>query len=188
MTKWPHPRDIPIEVLQPLVLEIAKEFGVNGRDAFCTREQNACVGSLKQRLGSDAGHMRVETLAAVVLNHGKMGRMRFSESKNTGAKSYIDRESLGNDEFYDRLNKPDWPMLSNECKRRAEFKCQMCNAVQKRGTPLEAHHRTYERMRTDEEIKDLICLCRRCHKLYHDKVKDMPLFSEQGEDFLGNEG
>ena len=163
---WEHPKDIPLDTLRPLVLEIAERYEVKGRDGFCVREMNACVGELKQRLGPDAGHFRIEQLAATLMNHAKRGRLRFNNSNNRGPRSFNERESLGDRGLYDRLCEPDWPDLSEACKARDGYRCRVCNAGPE--ATLEAHHRTYETMRTEEELDDLTTLCRKCHTRFHD--------------------
>lgn len=49
-------------------------------------------------------------------------------------------------------------------KKRAKFRCQLCNSP----LDLQAHHRTYEH-KGDElnHLNDLICLCKKCHKNFH---------------------
>jgi len=56
--------------------------------------------------------------------------------------------------------------LSEETKRLAGYRCQVCNSEGE----LHAHHRTYER-KGDELQSDLICLCNECHILFHSKDK-----------------
>ena len=64
---------------------------------------------------------------------------------------------------YDRYIQSDaWRKRADECKRRAGYRCQLCNSA----GPLEAHHRTYERLGR-EKPEDLTCLCSRCHREYH---------------------
>jgi len=57
-----------------------------------------------------------------------------------------------------------WQSVSSEVKKRAGYRCQVCNSPH----DLIAHHRTYEhRGRELEFLNDLICLCRRCHNIFH---------------------
>lgn len=64
-----------------------------------------------------------------------------------------------------------WAVVSKEVKRRAKFKCQVCNSPH----DLNAHHRTYEnRGHEMEHLDDLVCLCRRCHEIFHGKDKPKP--------------
>jgi len=76
------------------------------------------------------------------------------------------------EEYRDYLATPYWLQVSREVKKRAKWRCQLCNS------PLElcAHHRTYEH-RGDElnHLNDLICLCKRCHKIFHAVEKEESL-------------
>lgn len=59
-----------------------------------------------------------------------------------------------------------WKGIATEVKRRAGWRCQVCNS----GLDLNAHHRTYEILGSEEKhMDDLVCLCRRCHALFHGK-------------------
>jgi len=59
-----------------------------------------------------------------------------------------------------------WRKKAQQCRTYAGFRCQLCNSGPSKNNPLEAHHRTYERL-GKERAKDLICLCRECHTLFH---------------------
>ena len=62
------------------------------------------------------------------------------------------------------LSSPYWASVSEAVKRRANFRCQLCNSAQ----DLQAHHRTYEHKgREMEFLEDLTCLCCHCHGLFH---------------------
>jgi hypothetical protein len=67
--------------------------------------------------------------------------------------------------YQEYLKTAHWKLLSEKVKRRAKYRCQLCNAE----GVLNVHHRTYER-RGHEQLKDLICLCRQCHAKFHDKL------------------
>jgi hypothetical protein len=70
-----------------------------------------------------------------------------------------------NKNYDDYLRTIRWKRLSEETKRLAGFRCQICNSNKN----LNAHHRTYERL--GEELQsDLVCLCNACHKLFHEKM------------------
>ena len=62
------------------------------------------------------------------------------------------------------LTTPYWREVSRAVKKRAGFRCQLCNSP----LDLQAHHRTYEH-KGDElnHLDDLICLCKKCHKNFH---------------------
>jgi len=65
--------------------------------------------------------------------------------------------------YREYLQTPEWQARRARHLKSAGFRCQVCNAV---GVQLDVHHRTYER-RGSEYFKDLIALCRTCHKLFH---------------------
>ncbi len=46
------------------------------------------------------------------------------------------------------------------------YACQICNSNDR----LTVHHRTYERM-GHEDLEDLTVMCRRCHGIFHGKVR-----------------
>lgn len=57
-----------------------------------------------------------------------------------------------------------WKQVVHEVKARAGWRCQICNSQH----DLHAHHRTYEnRGRELAHLDDLVCLCRRCHAIFH---------------------
>lgn len=61
-----------------------------------------------------------------------------------------------------------WKAVSLEVKKRAGFRCQLCNSQM----DLVAHHRCYDHRGNElEHLGDLICLCARCHSLFHGIAK-----------------
>lgn len=84
------------------------------------------------------------------------------------------RESLSNSRnptkihinYYEYINSLEWMKKSGEAKRRAGYKCQVCNRSNSE-TVLHTHHRTYERLGAERE-QDLIVLCRECHRIFHE--------------------
>jgi 5-methylcytosine-specific restriction endonuclease McrA len=59
------------------------------------------------------------------------------------------------------INSPEWKRRAFDAKRRAGFRCQICNEP----GHLQAHHRTYERL-GHEAPGDITVLCNKCHELY----------------------
>ncbi len=51
--------------------------------------------------------------------------------------------------------------------KRAQYRCQVCNASDK---PLNVHHRSYERL-GEERNTDIIVLCQPCHEMFHKNGK-----------------
>lgn len=66
---------------------------------------------------------------------------------------------------YDEYLQTDhWKIVRKQALGRALYRCQVCNADQKR---LDVHHRTYERLGR-EKPEDLTVLCCDCHKTFHE--------------------
>lgn len=65
-------------------------------------------------------------------------------------------------QYHDYLKSPRWRKKAAAARKRAGYRCQLCN----REGRLQVHHRTYERLGY-ELPGDLIALCARCHKLHH---------------------
>jgi 5-methylcytosine-specific restriction endonuclease McrA len=61
------------------------------------------------------------------------------------------------------LRSPEWKARRMSKLKEARFRCQLCNSS---GPLLECHHRTYQRC-GNEQLSDLIVLCRRCHERFH---------------------
>lgn len=73
--------------------------------------------------------------------------------------------------YNDYLKTDYWKAVSDAVKRRAGYRCQLCNSQH----DLCAHHRTYEHRGSElENLDDLVCLCRRCHEIFHGRVKEPP--------------
>ena len=53
-----------------------------------------------------------------------------------------------------------WQELAGQARKRAEYRCQLCNGNGR----LHVHHRTYFRRGRKDEDKDLLVLCERCHR------------------------
>jgi replicative DNA helicase len=70
--------------------------------------------------------------------------------------------NLVNYETY--IQSVDWQEKSEAAKKRALYRCQICNRHQDQ-VQLDTHHRTYERLGR-ETTEDLTVLCHNCHSLY----------------------
>lgn len=70
-----------------------------------------------------------------------------------------------NDYYHAYLKSATWQAKANEAKRRAGYRCQVCNSPER----LEAHHRTYERLGC-ELPADLTVLCAVCHSLFSERL------------------
>lgn len=73
--------------------------------------------------------------------------------------------------YADYLQTDYWKAVEREVKRRADYRCQICNSQH----DLQAHHRTYEhRGKELDHLGDLTCLCRRCHAIFHGQLVAVP--------------
>lgn len=69
-------------------------------------------------------------------------------------------------EFYYRyIVSADWKKKSDEAKKRAGHRCQVCNQSGRMVT-LNTHHRTYKNL-GHEKPDDLTVLCEGCHDVFH---------------------
>ena len=69
----------------------------------------------------------------------------------------------------------DWRRKAEAAKKRAGYRCQVCNRDRSEVLQLEAHHRTYEYL-GEERAADLTVLCNECHDLFskHGKLAKVP--------------
>lgn len=65
-------------------------------------------------------------------------------------------------------------LLSDEWKRKAQarakidaYKCCMCGCRGTQLNPLQAHHVTYRNIYREDINKDILTLCRNCHRAVH---------------------
>ena len=82
---------------------------------------------------------------------------------------------MNSTEKYKEYLKSDyWKEVAYQVKKRAGFKCQLCNSQ----LDIVAHHRCYAH-RGDElkHLDDLVCICQRCHAAVHckDEVREKPV-------------
>lgn len=68
-------------------------------------------------------------------------------------------------EFKEYLNSPHWKEIRLKALARSGNRCQLCSSTDN----LNVHHNTY-RNRGNEDLKDLVVLCRNCHEKFHDIV------------------
>lgn len=68
-------------------------------------------------------------------------------------------------DYSDYINSDAWQERRKERLEFAESRCELCN----RSSDLEVHHRTYERL-GDENLNDLIVICKTCHHQFHDRL------------------
>ena len=73
--------------------------------------------------------------------------------------------------YNDYLKSPHWKNKKKDLALKRAKKCIICCQVNN----LDVHHKTYKRIGSEDINKDLIYLCRRCHKAVHQFVKDNKL-------------
>lgn len=57
-----------------------------------------------------------------------------------------------------------WQVISWKVKKLANFRCKICNSPDN----LNTHHRSYTYHGLEHRhLKDLICICNKCHELFH---------------------
>lgn len=62
-----------------------------------------------------------------------------------------------------------WHLVREVVKARALYRCQLCNSTKH----LVIHHRTYKIKGLEHRhLEDLVCVCTRCHHLFHFKDND----------------
>jgi hypothetical protein len=72
--------------------------------------------------------------------------------------------------YQEYLQSPYWKQVTDAVKRRADYRCQLCNSQH----GLQAHHRSYQHRGRELEgnnLNDLVCLCAACHRLFHEGNK-----------------
>ena len=85
---------------------------------------------------------------------------------NEYSETRYEKNSLDYSEY---IKSPEWKKRSEEAKKRAGQRCQICNRPRGHRIVLDAHHRTYERF-GNELPEDITVLCRECHEHYKDKL------------------
>lgn len=69
------------------------------------------------------------------------------------------------EEYQEYLKSDHWKEIRLKALDRAGNRCQLCSSTDN----LNVHHNTYKN-RGNEDLKDLVVLCRECHAKFHDKV------------------
>lgn len=100
--------------------------------------------------------------------------MRTYEKINSLKGWYFDkvriRSHILSMKYDDFLLTPYWKAIAEQVKKRADYKCQICG----KNTLLNVHHRTYDNHGMELYYQeDLICLCKDCHEIFHDKLKEV---------------
>lgn len=69
--------------------------------------------------------------------------------------------------YQDYLQTPEWKEIREKVLKRAKYHCQICNTKKS----LQIHHRTYDN-RGNEDLSDLIAMCKNCHHIFHSRNTD----------------
>lgn len=79
-------------------------------------------------------------------------------------------EYICNMNYQDFLETPYWKAIAAYKRYKSKYKCGLCNSKNR----LSVHHKTYERHGYEHLYwdEDLICLCDRCHKKFHNIKED----------------
>lgn len=92
----------------------------------------------------------------------------ITNNKNVNYKDI--KEYIQTMDYSSFLQTTYWKVISRKKKKDSKNKCQVCNSKDK----LNVHHSTYEHHGEEHKYidTDLICLCEKCHSLFHNKDKE----------------
>jgi len=101
--------------------------------------------------------------------HAHRGKKPRKKYKRTTEEPPPDIEQIVRPDYKEYINSERWRIKSTEAKKRAGWRCQVCNTTGNFRT-LHAHHRTYDRL-GNERPEDITVLCERCHTFFHTIIK-----------------
>ena len=64
--------------------------------------------------------------------------------------------------YKEYLKSEAWNILRKEAYKRADYKCELCNAS---GVRINAHHTKYPKTYKEDNIDNLLVTCDKCHDL-----------------------
>ena len=72
--------------------------------------------------------------------------------------------------YKDFLQTPYWKAIASQVRKMHGFKCQLCGS----NDTLNVHHPATYTFRGSEiwHLKELSCLCEKCHQKFHNKIED----------------
>jgi 5-methylcytosine-specific restriction endonuclease McrA len=79
-------------------------------------------------------------------------------------------------DYSDYLKTAHWKRIRNLAIENADCHCQVCSSQEK----LEVHHNNYLCLWAEQEA-DLVVLCERCHRLYHEYLPLQEIDTEEPE-------
>ena len=68
---------------------------------------------------------------------------------------------MNKEEYYNYLQSEEWQKKRNIILEKSGGRCQLCDS----NKSVQVHHRSYKRLRTEDELLDLIALCKSCHEI-----------------------
>lgn len=71
------------------------------------------------------------------------------------------------EEYNTYLGSADWKLIAEKRKEIDGHRCVMCRSIGTMNNPLECHHITYRNIGNEDVYKDVMTLCRNCHKSIH---------------------
>jgi hypothetical protein len=144
--------DVSLEA-KALFIFIARESQTGEHAPFCLLTNEGLAAR------SDIPKTSVSRCLAELKYVGAIWQMADTSTRVLG----ITKRPLRSRSYQTYLLSPGWRRRRKQALKRAGFRCQLCNSPDEH---LEVHHRTYERV-GDEKAKDLIVLCPKCHRVFH---------------------
>lgn len=81
----------------------------------------------------------------------------------TKCKFYEYDENWNKVKYHDYIKSDKWKAKRLECLKRDNYQCQKCGTAKN----LVIHHWTYDRL-GNEDLGDIVTLCKNCHKKVHE--------------------
>lgn len=82
---------------------------------------------------------------------------------------------MDTDTYIIYLQSADWRRIAEKRKEIDGHRCVMCGSKGTQTNKLETHHITYRNIGNEDVYKDLVTLCRNCHRDVHrlmDRITD----------------
>jgi hypothetical protein len=123
---------------------------------------------MRSFIGDDDGGDGITADLIFLNNKDNTAMFQYTSNEEKGDLShkredYEQKYLLSHKEKYHLYLETDsWKEKRATKLNEAGYKCQLCNSE----SGLQVHHRTYERV-FNEDLADLIVLCRGCHKKFH---------------------
>ena len=74
---------------------------------------------------------------------------------------------MTSDQYKEYLKSPEWRAKAAQRMSIDGFRCQCCNSTGTAQNPLQCHHITYRNLQNEDVMRDLVTLCKSCHKGVH---------------------